>query len=177
MLVFWSVILQTVYATRPSEISWQHHLGQDPNNPAIQYSLVSTGFFRAELSGDFVPIMTTWLKEHPEAHMVPVITRGPMNDHIPNSKMIFVWVVDGDDILNVYLVRHGCVGAAQMFSFSDEKLRQLKNELQLPEDKLQVTQTEYDKVKKRLISAEKLAMAERLGIWANPEPDVDPTRD
>ena len=177
-VLIWSLmLLEPAYAIKPNEINWDHHLGQDPNNPAIEYSLVSTGYLRAELSSDFATVMATWLKDHPEARMIPVITRGPMNERVPNSKLIFVWIVDRDDILNVYLVRHGCVGAAQMFSFADKDFDQLRDKMQLDDDKLQVPQKEYDKVKKRLIAAEKLAEAERLGIWANPESNVDHTRD
>ena len=176
-LVSWSILFQSAYAINPNEIRWDYHIGQDPHQPDIEYSLVSAGFFRAELSADFGTILSTWLKNHADARLIPVITRGPMNDRAPNSKLIFVWIVDHDDNLNVYLVRHGCVAAAQMFSFSDDEFRSLREQFRLPKDKLQVSRIEYYRVKKRLLAAEKLAKAERLGIWANPESEADHTRD
>jgi hypothetical protein len=167
-LTYALILLQSVYAIKPTEIEWQNATGLKSNDPDVEYSLLSFGALRAELSPDFEAVMAEWLKSHPHATIVPVITRKPLNERNPNSKFIFVWLVDHEDNLNVYLVRHGCVAATQMLSLSDDELRSLRDELKLPKDKLQVSQQEYQKVKTRLFEAERQAKDERLGIWANP---------
>jgi hypothetical protein len=167
----------SMYATEANAVRWQGQSGEDPNNPAIWYSVLSVGAIRTELSTDFVATMDGWLKRHPKAKIVRVVARKPLLDSQPNSKLIFVWIVDGGENLNVYLVRHGCVAAPQMFSLSDDDMQLLRNELAMPKDKLEVSQKEYNKVKSRLIAAEKLAKTERLGIWASAKSDADRTDD
>lgn len=167
-LAYWLILAGSMYGISPAEIKWHEALGLKSNDPDVEYSLLSFGALRAELSSDFGAVMAEWLKSHPHATIVPVITREPLNERNPNSKFIFVWLIDHEDNLNVYLVRHGCVAATQMLSLSDDELRSLRDELKLPKDKLQVSKQEYQKVKTRLIEAERQAKEERLGIWANP---------
>jgi hypothetical protein len=162
------ILLQSVYAIKPTEIEWQNATGHKPSDPAVEYSLLSFGSLRAEFSSDLGTVMAGWLKSHPGATVVPVITREPFNERIPNSKFIFVWLIDHEDNLNVYLVRHGCVAATQMLASFDDQFRSIRDELKLPKDKLHVPQQEYEKVRTRLFEAERQAKDERLGIWANP---------
>ena len=51
-----------------------------------------------------------WLKEHPKAVIVKVVTGGPVLARQPNSKQSFVWIVEGTNNLNLELVRKGCLG-------------------------------------------------------------------
>jgi hypothetical protein len=162
----------------PSEINWWTSvLGVNSKNPAIFYSLLSTGYFKPQIGADFSDVKKAWIAEHPKAMVRPVLTRGQFNDRIPGSRFIFIWILDGDDVLNVYLVRHGCVAAAQMFSLSDQDMRRVRDNLRMPKDKLQISQEEYDKVKNRMVAAENLAKSQRLGIWSNAESGVDRTDD
>ncbi len=95
--------------------------------------------------------------------MLPVLIYSPFNERIQDSKLIIVWIVDKGDNLNVELVRRGCVAGATMFASSDVKL--------------QVSQKDYNQFKQRIVAAEKLANAERLGIWSTPQPDPNRTDD
>lgn len=155
--------LSPVCGIKPSDIKWADHLGVDPHNPSIFYSLFSFGFFKAELSSHFTAVKNAWLRQHPQATLLPVVTRLNFNERIPGSKLIVVWIIDKNDNLNIELVRRGCVGASDM--------------LVSPDDKLQVPRQDYEQFTRRLLAAEKLAKAEELGIWSWPRRDQNRTDD
>jgi hypothetical protein len=180
----WTVSILILIACRSafgigtSEINWWTGvLGVNTKDPAIFYSLLSVGYFKPQISSDFSDVKSAWIAKHPKAVVRSVLTREQFNDRVPGSRFIFIWIVDGDENLNVYLVRHGCVTAGQMFSLSDLDMQSLRSQLGMPKDKLEVSQKEYDGVKSRLIAAEKLAQTERLGIWASSKSDADRTDD
>ena len=169
--------MQSAEGITANEIRWRNASGEARDKSDTQYSLLSVGFLHPELSSDFDALMAAWLKEHPAAEIVPVIIRRPFFENRPNSEFIVVWVVDRGDNLNVYLVSHGCVAAAQMFLSSDKELEPLRQKLSFPKDRLNVSPKKYDEIKKSLIRAEKLAKEKRLGIWANLNSHTNPGND
>jgi hypothetical protein len=170
------VVVTAAFCVTPSELVWRHHFAEDKKHPEISYSLLSLGFFTAELSDDFESRVKRWLAEHPRAVLRPILTREPLNERVPNSKLIVIWIVDGGENLNVYLVRHGCVGAHLMLAMTDDD-SDVQRALGLPKDKLEVPIDDYRAVRKQLIEAEEKAKQERLGIWAKPATNEERTED
>jgi hypothetical protein len=66
------------------------------------------GFFQTPTSEDMPKIIESWMREHPKAVLVPIASIQPVVDKAPESKLTYVWVVDGESNLNIELVRQGC---------------------------------------------------------------------
>jgi hypothetical protein len=163
------IVSATASGITPSALVWEDHFASDKKHPNTLFSLLSLGTFRAELSNNFGARMKEWLRKHPHAVLRPIVTRPPVMEKGPHLKMVFVWITDGEENLNVYLVRQGCVGAGQMLAVTDED-PDIQREFGLEKDKLQVPIAEYRAVRKQLVEAEEKAKQERLGIWAkSPE--------
>jgi endonuclease YncB( thermonuclease family) len=105
-------------------------------------------------------IIAEWLKAHPKAKLVPVTTRAKVIAADPETKLVFVWIVDDNANLNVELVRKGC--------FRPETQ-------QLAEDqKLQASQRDYDAFIKLIKDAGNEAKEKKFGIWSNGDAEEDP---
>ena len=111
---------------------------------------MARGFFRAPTNN--IDVFTqNWLKEHPNAVVVPVSISGPTIEANPDSKMIFVWIVDGTESLNLALVRQGCMpGSTQMLPANE---------------KLQVRKSDYDEFINKVVQMDRDAQMDRIGIW------------
>jgi hypothetical protein len=113
---------------------------------------MTQGAFRAPTSKDFENLIKSWLTNHPNADAVLVYTIDGMMRDIPDSKMKSVWVVDGNDNLNIHLVRIGGCPAGTMLLNSG--------------DKTPLAREEYEIFEKKIIKAEESAKKERFGIWS-----------
>jgi len=65
---------------------------------------------------------------------------------------LLVWIIDGDENLNIHLVRMGGCSADTMFLNKG--------------DKAHVTKEKYESFINKILEAESLARKERLGIWS-----------
>lgn len=140
-----------------SEIVWKGHFGGREAEPHSIYCLMTQGGFLAPTSRDYEDLIKTWLAEHTKAEVRVVYVLSPALTDFPDSKMKSVWVVDGDALLNLYLVRRGGCPAGTMLLNRG--------------DKTSLTQAEYESFAKTVIDAEGQAKKERLGIWSDrPEP-------
>jgi endonuclease YncB( thermonuclease family) len=108
------------------------------------------GYFRGETT-NVQTVTETWLKEHPKAVVVSVSSNGPLKENLPLSKLVFVWVVQEKENLNLELVRKGCFLA--------------KTQMLTPDEKLEVSQADYDTFVQSIIDAEKQAKEQKVGIW------------
>jgi len=108
------------------------------------------GGFRSETT-NVQPVVDAWLKIHPNAVVITVVSDGPVFTRLPNSKLAFVWVVQDAENLNVELVRQGCLAPETQMLNSDEKLK--------------VSQVKYDQFAEKVIEAGKQAKAQKTGIW------------
>ena len=70
----------------------------------------------------------------------------------PEAKITFVWVVDGEENLNVELIRQGC------FHFLTQAVS---------EQCLQVPKDDYNAFMKKLLSAAEYASENKLGVFSN----------
>ena len=89
--------------------------------------------------------------------------------------MVYVWLSDGDDVLNVHLIRHGAfpggvmqdhVAAAQRMKQADALLDDEPLEEEEPRVQRFVTDAEYEAFIARIIAAEELAFSEKLGVYS-----------
>ncbi len=124
-------------------------------------------------------VIQEWSKQHPAATAVPVSVLGEKSQ-LP---MVYVWAVDGNDILNVYLVRNGIHPAVGMLDTTNlSRILQASSNAPFIERAIQVERAvnptgivsrrlipkrRYDAFVKELIAAETLAERESLGIWSD----------
>jgi hypothetical protein len=120
--------------------------------PDITFSLMASGFFRAPRRDDTQQLIDDWMKAHPKAVAIPVTTLKPFNERNPNSKFVFVWIVEGSSNLNVDLVREGCFPPGTQVLFKEEKL--------------EVLEADYKKFLSEIDSAGHYAEEHKLGVWA-----------
>jgi hypothetical protein len=95
-------------------------------------------------------VTEAWVKKHPNAKLIRVSSM-PACTTDPEAILAFVWVVDGDENLNLELVRRGC-----FLPFT-----QTIGEGQ----KLEVSQTDYDAFANKVTQAGKYAQEHKLGGW------------
>jgi len=134
-----------------ASIVWKEKFGQQKQNPSTVYSLMGNGFFLAPTSTDMNELLQKWLLDHPQARVIPVTTIQPMMKDDAESKMVYVWLTDGESNANLYLVRMGACAAISMRSTK--------------ENDLHVKREDYDKFVEMVIEAERQARSEKVGIW------------
>lgn len=136
---------------RALSIKWREQFGSSQADKHTTFCLMARGFFRSPTT-NIQAVTDAWLIKHPKAVLVPVSSM-PSRVNDPQSKLTFVWVVDGDEILNLELVRQGCFHPA--------------TETIGGEQKLEVPQAEYDAFTKKLTTAAEYAHGHALGVWKN----------
>jgi hypothetical protein len=135
-----------------SSVQWQGGaFGALFSAPETIFFLMATGFFQSTTSPDMPGIVAQWLRDHPKALLVNVASLGQLTDKDPNSRGIYVWVVDGAQNLNLDLVRQGCVYPETQAIGNGEELL--------------APQPEYDAFVKEATAAGKDAKEKKLGIW------------
>jgi hypothetical protein len=125
ILVFLSALFTTpsmkASDTLPaSKMTWKEHFGTSVAETNTLFSLMAHGYFRAETT-NVQEVVDRWLSDHPKATVKTVSTFGPYLAARPNSRFAYVWVVQGNDNLNVELVRRGCVALETQLLNPDEK--------------------------------------------------------
>jgi hypothetical protein len=129
-------------------ITWEGHFGSDHADPSVAYTLLGSGFFRADTSRSMKAIVKKWTRAHPNATVVPVVEF----DRAPDgSRLEWVWLEDGTDNLNQELVCTGACAAGTMAAPQGTEV------LVAPE--------RYAAFQRQLPSLEQSAKAKRVGIW------------
>jgi hypothetical protein len=124
-------------------------------------------------------VIQEWTKQHPAATALPVSVLGEKSQ-LP---MVYVWGVDGNDILNVYLVRKGVHPAIGMLDTANfGRILQASSNAPFIKRAVQgeragnptgiasrrlIPKPRYDAFVKEIIAAETLAERESLGIWSD----------
>ena len=154
-----------------SELSFESIFATRGDDESTIYSLLGAGFFRAPRSGQEDSLVVAWLADHPDATVTPVSTMGPMMQD-GTGDMIYVWISDGPDTLNVHLIRRGAFPGGVM----EDHLAVARHmeEIEVPfEDEASIRRfvpdAEYEDFIARVIAAEELAASEELGLWAETE--------
>lgn len=136
------------------------------------HSLLGTGFFRAPRAENTDSLISAWTKEHPDAFVIPVYTSGPTMTGSKESKMIYSWVVDKYDTLNILLVRNGCIPGGTMqrpetWDEMDKEERKLWHDNKKPKEIVHVDSKVYKDFLDEVAKAETEARNNKLGIWAD----------
>lgn len=170
-LVFFSLLSAAVLATEPlskgrpeselaSTIEWKGVFGKRGGDEKQILVLTAGGFLPMPfLSGppneceDLNDVVARWMKDHPNALIVPV-EETPLGD---DAKFLFVWIVDKDENLNVALVRSGCTPRQRM-------------EVGHPKSLL-VSAADYDLFAQAVRDAEAAAINKKAGIWSKQGAD------
>lgn len=133
-----------------ASIFWMGSFGSRKEEPQNAYMLMTQGEFRAPKSKNLENLVKIWTEKHPKAEAVLVYSMegsGPL----PGSKWKSVWVIDGGENLNLYLVRNGaCPAGTMVLSDGDET---------------PLSKEDYGLFEKKFWEAEKTAKLEKLGIW------------
>jgi hypothetical protein len=134
------------------------------------YCLLGTGFFRAPRANNTDSLISTWTNQHPDALVIPVYTSGPTMTDSKESRIIYTWVVDKSDTLNIILVRQGCVPGGTMqrpptWKEMNKKQRKLFYDNKKPKEQLYVDSKSYNDFLDKVAKAEKEAQEKELGIW------------
>jgi hypothetical protein len=134
-----------------SSICWKEPFGYRKEDTNCIYLLMTQGIFLTPQTTNFTTLIHSWLVTHTNADATVIYTMAPVYVNNPDSKTKSIWITDGNDCLNVYLVRNGSCPAFTM--------------LLNPGDKTPLTQNQYEETAKKIIEAEALANKDGLGIW------------
>ncbi len=154
-----------------SDFEFQSIFGTIDKDPKSNYCLLGSGFFTTPRSDNSDSLINEWFKTHPNAIVVPVSSFGPTEIKDPESKMVYCWVIDGQDILNNYLIRNGCFpGGTMIRPKTWDEMEKWEKELyedtdEKPDVKVYVDKKTYDKFIEQIKSAELFARENKLGIW------------
>ena len=154
-------------------VEFQSIFGVRPGEPQVTYCLLGRGFFLADRSNSLDSLLLAWSQSHPTARLVPVASYGPTKIDDPESKMIYSWIVDDKDTLNLHLVKYGAyAGRTMLRPQTWEELPEREKEMYRESGEksnvvVEVDLDDYEKFLIRLESAEQFAAQNQYGVWAN----------
>jgi hypothetical protein len=145
----------------------------------FEYFLLKHGFFRGVSEDEEAAIIADWKRQHPNANVVPVSIFGEKS----KFPIVYFWAVDGEDNLNILLVKKGVYPALvmldtvqfnQLLTLSKnspygqvlETQEHASNPKGVPSRQL-VSEPRYDNFLKELVAAETAAQVELNGIWSD----------
>ena len=156
-----------------------------PNNPGT-YVLLGNGYLRTLSASNENEFIKHWLEVHPRAMATPISSCNVARAGIPPKRLVYVWIEDGAESLNVALVEEGIFAGGVMLDMVESQHRLLE-EMRDPKlagtreqiEKEIAAQSESDRVKrlisdadyaerrKRIEGAEAKARDGKKGIWSD----------
>lgn len=151
------------------------------------YVLLGSGFLRATSFGDPKVFVSNWLKLHPKAIVTPISRMLSTNTRTRQvMELVYVWVEDGNDHLNVDLIRAGTFAGGTMYDMvdnqkgldqllkSDPSLADARAEIEkeraaAPQDRSErlIPDDDYKKRIAQIGEAEQAARDKKQGIWSD----------
>jgi hypothetical protein len=142
----------------------------------FEYFLVKHGFFRGVGVDEEAKIIAEWTSQHPNARLVPVSILGEKS-RLP---IVYFWATDGEDNLNLFLVKKGIYPAFAMldraqfnqllknpqYAAALEAMERTGNPTRVPSRRL-VSDARYDDFLRQLVAAETAAQSESNGVWSD----------
>ena len=118
-----------------------------------------------------LPLIDEWLDKHPDAVYKPVSYAKSSNKGSENSEMLYGWVIDGKENMNLFLVEQGgCKSNVmlKMIVYDEMPEDEKKKYSWLTEKDMRtlIPDQEYQKFLKKLYRAERKAQKKKLGLWA-----------
>lgn len=138
------------------------------------YCLLGRGYFRTIHSTDADTIINSWLTAHPKAIVVKVSSLATPQKSNSSLNITYCWIIDNNDTLNNYLIKEGSYPGGTMqrpltwIEMSKEEKALYKNG-DKPKVKILVDQKVYENFLQQIMSAEKYAKENKLGIWSNAD--------
>jgi hypothetical protein len=146
-----------------NEIKFKEIIGSRNGDKSAAYILLGTGFFRVMSSDNVGLIIDHWLASHPNAQATP-ISATPAGIF---GQLIYVLIEDGEDCLNISLIREGAFPGGVMID-SVDSLRELNLNLKKEEEPHRIMSDDrYNAFLKRVRAAEAEAKDHKNGIWAD----------
>jgi endonuclease YncB( thermonuclease family) len=156
-----------------------------PNDQGV-YVLLGSGFLRPTTFGDPKIFISAWLKSHPKAIVTPISRSLSTNRQTHRlMEIVYFWVEDGEDSLNVDLIRAGIFAGGTMYDMvdnekglewllkNDPKLADARAEIEkekaaAPQDRDErlISDEDYKVRITRINEAEQFARERKLGIWS-----------
>jgi hypothetical protein len=78
------------------------------------YCILGKINYNLKHSDNFIELLKEWIKNHPNSKVIPVTSMNVPDANNPNSKLVYCWIIDGNENLNTYLVKNGCVEGKSM---------------------------------------------------------------
>ncbi len=155
------------------------------NDPNL-YVLLGSGFLRPTTFGDPKAFVSDWLKLHPKAIVTPISRLISTNTRTRQVlTIVYVWIEEGDNSLNVDLVRAGVFAGGTMYdmvdnqkgldqllksdpSLADARAQIEKERAAAPQDRSErlIPDADYKRRITRINEAEQAARTKKLGIWS-----------
>ena len=154
-----------------SEFNFDSYLGYNLKDSNAIYSLLGLGFFQTPKSIDADSLIKIWIDKHPRSVVLPVCTiNASGKNRVVNKNLIYCWIVDKSDTINVFLIRNGCFPASTLQRPKTwEEMSREEKSLYPVEEKPDITvhidKEVYKTFLKQIYSAEKYAKENKLGIW------------
>jgi len=155
------------------KVNFKSWFGSEANSKSESvYCLLGNGFLRTESAPNTDSLIQSWTTQHPSADIIPVFMHGPVFTAQPNSKLVYCWVVDGSDTLNVDLVRLGCIPGSTMlrpktWDEMDDKQRQESYSNKKPAQEMFVEKDVFMTFISKVKKAEGEARRRKIGIWVD----------
>lgn len=170
-----------------TEYHFENGIMASKANDQRLYVLLGSGFLRATSFGDPKVFVSDWLKIHPKAIVTPISRLLSTNTRTHQvMELVYVWIEDGNDSLNVDLIRAGVFAGGTMYDMvdnekgldqllkSDPKLADARDEIEkeraaAPQDRSErlIPDDDYGKRITRINEAEQVARIKKQGIWSD----------
>lgn len=155
------------------------------------YCLLGNGFLRTISSKEEDSIISEWLRLHPKAQAIPVSIIGEGT----KSPIVYFWVVDGSENLNLFLVKRGAFPGQVMIDavHFEEMTKNTKDRADIeagynlysklypgsaePKEKIMqprrlISDADYNAFLKELHNAQDSARSQKRGIWSDAFKDL-----
>jgi hypothetical protein len=154
-----------------SDFKFESVFGTNSKDSFQTYCLLGTGFFRAPFSKNADSLISGWMKNHPNAKVIPISTLDE-----PKHKMTYCWLVDKGDTINNYMIKNGCYPGGTMmrpqtYEEMSDKMKAVYNDIEKPNVKVHIDKKVYDNFIEQIKAAETFAHTNKLGIWNKKKDD------
>ncbi len=172
LLACYAAVAQEAFTI--DQLRFKSIFGTKADEPDNVYSIVGSGAFRAMRTKDSDSVVSTWLSNHPHAQVVKVSEMKPVMRNGTGAS-IFIWVMDGKESLNIFLIREGVFPAGVMRDTIDSfhHLKDTGGALpgEHPDLRRLVSDDQYKEFLKKVDDAEGHAKAEKKGVWSDAYKD------
>jgi hypothetical protein len=170
LLIFYSCHGQKINL-HLNDLKFESIFGTNSKDSFQTYCLLGTGFFRAPFSKNADSLISDWMKNHPNAEVVPVSTFGELK-----NKMTYCWLVEKGDTINNYMIKNGCYPGGTMmrpqtYAEMSDKIKAVYNDIEKPNVKIHIDKKSYDNFIEQIKVAETFAETNKLGIWNKKKDD------